>query len=81
MNGHERSDIVERWKQLYQAALFEADPKHILERIMDAEQAIGERALTLLGMNDDTNSEKETLANAHTVLDDLKRIYRSNRAA
>lgn len=64
----------QKWKQLYEAALLELDPKLLPQRIADAQKAIGERAMTLLQENGHNHSEKEALASAHAALDDLKRI-------
>ena len=63
------------WKQLYEAALFELDPKVLVDKIVDAEKAIGERALALLRENGHNHSEKKTLAKAYVALDELKRIH------
>ncbi len=66
------------WKQLYEAVLFELDSKLLAQKIADAQKAIGERALALVRANGDDNSEKELLAGARVVLDDLKRIHQIN---
>lgn len=62
------------WKQLYEAALLELDPKLLPRRIADAQKAIGERAMALLQENGHNHSEKEALASAHVALNDLERI-------
>jgi hypothetical protein len=73
------------WKTLYQEALFEVHPEILTEKIDAAQKAIAARALALLrgdGNERDTEQEKQILANAHGVLDDLKRIYQiKGRAA
>ena len=69
---------MQPWKQLYVTAVLELDPGIVLERIMDAQQAIGERALALMRMNEDGSSEKQELANAYVVLDGLKRIHKTD---
>jgi hypothetical protein len=62
------------WKQLYQAALFELNPSLLLPKIADAQKAIFERSLAL--EEDETDrSEKKSLANAHTVLNELRTMY------
>jgi hypothetical protein len=62
------------WKQLYQTALFELNPNLLLQKIADAQKAIFERSLAL-GEDETDRLEKEFMANAHTVLNDLGRIY------
>jgi hypothetical protein len=80
-DGDGRSQGEQSWKQLYEAALLELDPNRLPQRIADAQKAIAERALALLRENGSNNSEKETLAGAHVVLDDLKRIHQSDGRA
>ena len=63
------------WRQLYEAAFFELDPKLLPQKIADAEKAIGERARALLRENGHNHSEKEALARAYVTLDGLKRIH------
>lgn len=68
------------WKTLYQEALFEVHPETLTEKIDAAQKAIDARALALIrgdGNERDTEREKQILANAHGVLDDLKRIYQT----
>ena len=75
-----RSETV--WKTLYQDALFEVDSETLTRKIDAAQKAIGARALALLrgnGDNMDTEREKQILANALGVLDDLRRIYQNPR--
>ena len=74
-DGDGRSTDEQSWKQLYEAALFELDPKLLPQKIADAQKAMGERALALLRNNGHNHSEKEALANAYVALDDLKRIH------
>lgn len=62
------------WKQLYEAAILELDPKLLPQRIADAQKAIGERAMALLQDQGHNHSEKEPLASAHVALNDLERI-------
>lgn len=64
------------WKQLYEAALLELEPNLLPQRIADAQKAI-ERAWALLRADGNNNPEKEALAGAQVILDDLKRIYRT----
>jgi uncharacterized protein YktB (UPF0637 family) len=63
------------WKSFYEAALRERDPHALTQRIADAQKAIAECALALLRANIDNKREKEYLANAHLVLEDLKKVY------
>jgi hypothetical protein len=67
--------MLDRPKQLYEAAFFELDPKLLPQRIADAQKAMGERAFALLPHNGHNHSEKEALARAYVVLDDLKMIH------
>ncbi len=69
------------WKTLYQAALSERNPSLLQQRIVEAQKAIAECALALLRANIDNKVEKENLANAHRVLDDLKRLYPATKEA
>jgi hypothetical protein len=63
------------WRQLYEAAFFELDPKLLPHKIADAQKAMGERALALLGNNGHNHTEKKALARAYVTLDDLKIIH------
>jgi hypothetical protein len=63
------------WKSFYEAVLCERDPDVLPQRILDAQKAIAECALALLRANIDNKREKQNLANAHHVLEDLKRLY------
>jgi hypothetical protein len=76
-NGDGRTVGECSWRQLYEAAFFELDPKLLPQKIADAEKAIGERALALLRENGQNHSEKKALARAHVALDDLKRIHQT----
>lgn len=67
------------WKAFYQAALHERDSRVLAQRIADAQKAIAECALALLRANIDNKREKENLANAHLVLEDLKRRSQQQR--
>jgi hypothetical protein len=78
-NGTERLQSEQPWRALYVAVLFELDSDLLPQRIVDAQKAIGERVLALAGAGDDTKSEEKSLANAHAVLDELKRIYQAER--
>jgi hypothetical protein len=69
---------MQPWKQLYVVAVLELDPDVVLGRILDAQKAISERALALMRMNGNSSSEQQELANAHTVLDGLKRIHQTH---
>ena len=79
----EYKQIDERlsWKSFYQAALHEHDPRVRSQRIADAQKAIAECALALLRANIDNKREKENLANAHLVLEELKRAYPATKDA
>ena len=61
------------WRVLYDAALLELDRTRLLQaRIPEAEREIGERIKHLNRVAD--ASEAEALANALTVLPDLRRM-------
>jgi hypothetical protein len=63
------------WKQLYQAAILEMDRENIMRRILDAEQAIVERALALHSESS-ANRAKElgALAYSANFLAELRRL-------
>jgi hypothetical protein len=63
------------WKQLYQAAILEMDRENIMQRILDAEQAIVARALTL-NSESSANHAKElgALAYSANFLAELRRL-------
>ena len=63
------------WRSCYEAALRERNSRALPQRIADAQKAIAECALALLRANIDNEREKENLANAYRVLEDLKRLY------
>ena len=69
------------WKAFYESALCERDPRVLPQRIADAQKAIAECALALLRANIDNEREKENLANARRVLEDLKRLYPATKDA
>lgn len=69
------------WRSFYEPALCELDPHALPQRIVDAQKAIADCALALLRANIDNKREKEILANAHLVLEDLKRLYRLHKDA
>jgi len=69
------------WKSFYEAALCERDPRVLPQRIADAQKAIAECALALLRANIDNEREKDNLANARCVLEDLKRLYPARKNA
>jgi hypothetical protein len=74
MRTIEKNNKPATWRQLYEAALLELDPELLPQRIANAQEAIGERALALPA-NGDNNSEIDALSDARVALDDLKRIY------
>jgi len=76
-NGHTRTVGECSWRQLYEAAFFESDPKLLPQKIEDAQKAMGERALALLRNNGHNHSEKESLARAYVALDELKIIHQT----
>jgi hypothetical protein len=63
------------WKHLYEAALLEQETELLSQRIADAQKAIRERTLSLHRKSGDNMAEKEMLAYANIVLEDLQRIY------
>jgi hypothetical protein len=62
-----------RWKELYQAALFETDTHQLLARIKEAERAILDRAQELLVAEE--SSEGRELSAALNAIRDLRRMY------
>jgi hypothetical protein len=73
MNNDQRFSNGESWKQLYQAALQEQNPKELERRIIDAQFAVVERLLALKYENRDSEPNLNLLENAAGVLDVLKR--------
>ena len=60
------------WRELYTAALFEADRNKILDRIDEAEKAIIARARELFGSTTDMIEEDQALDDALYALRALK---------
>lgn len=69
------------WRQLYVAALFEADPSKITERIAEAERALVLRARELFQISGDHIEEEEALDNAMYALQALRNSYHCSREA
>jgi hypothetical protein len=67
------------WRQLYEAAILELDPKLLPGKIFEAQKAIAEHACATTSKQDDV--EQQALRNAEVALDDLKKIYRSDGRA
>jgi hypothetical protein len=63
---------IETWRELYLSALFEADPKKLMERIADAEIALVVRARELFESSGDSIEEKSALDDAMYALHALR---------
>lgn len=66
----------QNWRELYVAALFEADPTRLAERIAEAERALVLRARELFQTSGDHIEEEEALDNAMYALRALRNTYR-----
>ncbi len=62
------------WREVYTAALFEDDGAKIRERIIEAEEAIAERALELVSTNEGESREKQAIENARHFLKILGQV-------
>ena len=69
------------WRDLYLAALFEADPTKLLERIMAAEHALNLRDRQLWYSGGDHTREKLALTGAMRALEALRNIHQYPRPA
>jgi hypothetical protein len=70
----ERLKEEQSWKKLYEAALLEFNLHLLPERIAEAQEAIGQRVLTLR-LDGEVNSEMVALENARVVLGNLTRVF------
>ena len=68
-----RSQGAELWKQLYRAAVLEADIELVPRRILEARKAAGERAVHLIREASDDEPELRDLVYASMVLNGLNR--------
>jgi hypothetical protein len=68
------------WKHLYEVALLEKETELLSQRIAEAQKAIRERTLSLLGKSGDNIVEREMLAYATIVLEDLQRMYSDSKS-
>ncbi|MGA8541293.1 MAG: hypothetical protein WB566_17455 [Terriglobales bacterium] len=71
-----RCENAKSWRELYVAALFEADSAEITRRIADAERALVIRARELFHESGDNIEEAEALDNAMYSLNALRNVYR-----
>jgi len=78
-NGDGRTEEAQSWKQLYEAAMLELDRDELPRRIEEAQKAIQERVLALSRENGNSGPEKDGLADAQVVLDDLTRIHQAEQ--
>ena len=81
MNVQSSLPKVETWRELYIAALFEADRNLIPERIATAEQAIVARARELFSTGYDTIEEDQALDDALYALRALQNCLQLQAAA
>jgi len=75
-----RSQDAQSWKVLYEAAILEIDTDLRPRKVLEAQQAIAERALYLLREASEDEPELQELAYATLVLCDLRRMYQSDRS-
>jgi hypothetical protein len=71
----------ENWRQLYLAALFEADRNRLPSRIAEAEHAIVARARELFSSGNDTIEEDQALDDALYALRALHSCLQTQTAA
>ena len=69
------------WKDLYQAAMCEADVNKLPERIADAEAALVMRAQELFHISGDSNVERESLDDAICILHALRSSLKRRSSA
>jgi hypothetical protein len=67
---------AQSWRQLYDAALLEVQRDKLLDRITEAQKAMGQRALVLTRESD---SEKYALEDAQAVMGVLKRSHQAEQ--
>jgi len=72
---HFENSSARVWKDLYTAALFEADPSKIQQRIAEAEKALVLRARELFSAPGDNIEEQESLDDAMYALHALGSAY------
>ena len=72
---HFENSSARLWKDLYTAALFEADPAKIQQRIAEAEKALVLRARELFSAPGDNIEEQESLDDAMYALHALGNAY------
>ena len=67
---------AQSWKRLYEDAIVEINFDALPRKIVEAQTAVTNRTSLLLRENGD-DAEKEALANAMIILEDLQRMYAS----
>jgi hypothetical protein len=75
------SPLSSTWRELYTAALFEADTNRLAARIADAEKAIVARARELFSAGADTIEEDQALDDALYALRALQTCLELRAAA
>jgi hypothetical protein len=78
MQGSERPS-QEEWRDLYLAALFEADLEKLPQRIAEAECALSRRARELWYSGCDHKTEEHALTGAMRALEALRNIHQCPR--
>ncbi len=73
--------MLQSWRELYTAALFETDKNRIPKRIADAEKAIVARARELFAAGSDTIEEDQALDDALYALRALQSCLEFRPAA
>jgi len=79
MQGDSTPTSERTWRDLYLAALFEADSARLPERIAEAEQALGLRDRELWYSGGDHAREKQALTGAMRALEALRNIHQCHR--
>jgi hypothetical protein len=77
--GSSKSLDRRAWRELYKAALFEADKTKLPERIAQAEKALGLKAQELFYVAGDSIEERTALDDAVYVLHALRNTSQTNR--
>jgi hypothetical protein len=81
MQAHSEQSAARAWRDLYLAALFEADLAKLPERIAEAEYALSLRDRELWYSVGDHKREKLALTGALRALEALRKIHRCPRGS
>ena len=72
------SPEIQDWHQLHRAAMQETDPKKLLSRIIEAEEALAHRSRILFSLPGDNLEELEKIDDARHILRALSFCLRPN---